>query len=110
MCNGLTIANRHGHSLRRYTLGLLVGLCALALSPQLSISTVSAQDDRTLPALAVQPATANAQTAAPKAAQKLGKPYYIEFRARNAQSYGHTFSIFGRLNAQGKIITRQVAG
>jgi len=110
MCNGLTIANRHGHSLRRYTLGLLVGMCTLALSPQLSISTVSAQDDRTLPALAVQPALANARTAAPKAAHKLGKPYYIEFRARNAQSYGHTFSIFGRLNAQEKIITRQVAG
>jgi hypothetical protein len=109
MYNGLTIANRHGRSLRQCTVGLLVGFGALALSPQLSISTVSAQDDRTVPAVAVQPALANAQTAAPKAA-KLAKPYFIEFRARNAQSYGHTFTIFGRLNAQGKIITSQVAG
>lgn len=110
MHNGPAIANLHGQSLRRCTVGLLVGLGALALSPQLSISTVSARDDRTVPAVAVQPAPANAQTAAPKTAQKPAKPYFIEFRARNAQSYGHTFSIFGRLNAQGKIITSQVAG
>jgi hypothetical protein len=110
MGNGLTIANRHGHGLRRPTLGLLIGVGALALSPQLSISTVRAQDDRTPTVVAVQPALANAQTAAAKAAQKLAKPYFIEFRARNAQSYGHTFSIFGRLDAKGKIIASQVAG
>lgn len=110
MGNGLTMANRHGHSLRRLTLGLLIGVGALALSPQLGISTVRAQDDRTPTVVAVQPALANAQTAAAKAAQKLAKPYFIEFRARNAQSYGHTFSIFGRLDAKGKIIASQVAG
>lgn len=31
--------------------------------------------------------------AAPKA---VGKPYFIEFRARNALSYGHTFAVIGR--------------
>ena len=41
---------------------------------------------------------------------KLAKPYYIEFRSRSAESYGHTFSVFGRLNAQGKIVTKEVAG
>ncbi|MGZ5810178.1 MAG: hypothetical protein ACXWKA_11025 [Xanthobacteraceae bacterium] len=44
------------------------------------------------------------------AASKPVFPYYIEFRSRSAQSYGHTFSIFGRLNAQGKILTKEVAG
>jgi hypothetical protein len=39
-----------------------------------------------------------------------GKPYYIEFRSRSAQSYGHTFSIYGRLNGQGKIASKAVAG
>jgi hypothetical protein len=38
-----------------------------------------------------------------------GKPYYIEFRSRSAQSYGHTFSIYGRLNG-GRIATKTVAG
>jgi hypothetical protein len=40
----------------------------------------------------------------------LGKPYYIEFRARNAQSYGHTFAVYGRLNANGRIQTKTVVG
>jgi hypothetical protein len=36
--------------------------------------------------------------------------YYIEFRSRSALSYGHTFAMFGRLNANGSIATREVAG
>lgn len=44
------------------------------------------------------------------AAARPAFPYYIEFRSRSAQSYGHTFSIFGRLDAQGKILTKEVAG
>jgi hypothetical protein len=44
------------------------------------------------------------------AAKPLGKPYYIEFRSRSAQSYGHTFAIYGRLNANGRIQTKTVAG
>jgi hypothetical protein len=48
--------------------------------------------------------------AAPKVEASVGKPYYIEFRSRSAQSYGHTFSIYGRLNGQGKIASKVVAG
>lgn len=36
--------------------------------------------------------------------------YYMEFRARTALSYGHTFVMHGRLNARGEIMTREVAG
>ncbi|WAJ31229.1 hypothetical protein [Antarcticirhabdus aurantiaca] len=36
--------------------------------------------------------------------------YYIEFRARSAESYGHTFAMFGRRDRSGKILTREVAG
>jgi hypothetical protein len=55
-------------------------------------------------------ATANkAATARSKAAHAAGA-YYIEFRSRYAQSYGHTFAMFGRLNARGQIVEREVAG
>lgn len=36
--------------------------------------------------------------------------YYLEFRSRTADSYGHTFAMFGRRDAQGRILTREVAG
>jgi len=72
------------------------------------------------PAPAAQPpgnaAAEHQSTANPKpaddaaVAKPLGKPYYIEFRARNAHTYGHTFSVYGRLNANGRIQTKTVAG
>jgi hypothetical protein len=34
----------------------------------------------------------------------------VEFRARSAHNYGHTFLIHGRLNANGNIATKTVAG
>jgi hypothetical protein len=49
-------------------------------------------------------------TNARKTAQKSGARYYIEFRSRYALSYGHTFTMRGRLNARGEIATREVAG
>jgi hypothetical protein len=56
------------------------------------------------------PATEPAQShAGAKTEASAGKPYYIEFRSRSAQSYGHTFSIYGRLNG-GKIASKTVAG
>jgi hypothetical protein len=61
-----------------------------------------------------QPATENsvAQPTDHGAAKPaaVGRPYYIEFRARNADSYGHTFSIYGRLGPNGGIATKSVAG
>ncbi|MBO0661124.1 hypothetical protein LQ948_00925 [Jiella sp. MQZ9-1] len=33
----------------------------------------------------------------------LAKPYFISFRARNAESYGHTFVVFGRLDQNGRV-------
>jgi hypothetical protein len=35
--------------------------------------------------------------------EKVAKPYFIEFRARNALSYGHASVVFGKLDANGKI-------
>jgi hypothetical protein len=39
-----------------------------------------------------------------------GYGYYIDFRARHALSYGHSFVMFGRLDAKGRQLTREVAG
>lgn len=36
--------------------------------------------------------------------------YFIEFRSRYALSYGHSFVIFGRLDANGRMIDPEVAG
>jgi hypothetical protein len=36
--------------------------------------------------------------------------YFIEFRSRYAYTYGHTFVVFGALDARGKMVNPQVAG
>ncbi|MEK1890426.1 MAG: hypothetical protein AAAB35_23260 [Phyllobacterium sp.] len=54
-------------------------------------------------------ATTPRATAVAKSQQKVAR-YFIEFRARYALSYGHAYVIFGRVNAAGKMIDRDVAG
>ena len=68
-----------------------------------SAGTVTAQSD---PAAA--PARAEPAASAAADAQKGGKPYFIEFRARSAKSYGHTFVVIGR-NGQ-KLTKANVVG
>ncbi len=57
---------------------------------------------------------AHVSVAQPKAREqtpKLADPYYVEFRSRYAQSYGHAFVVFGRGNGPGKKISpNQIAG
>lgn len=48
------------------------------------------------------------QTAAP--APSSPYRYYIEFRARHALSYGHTFVSYGRLTPDGRIATQTITG
>ena len=57
-------------------------------------------------AASAEPSTA--VTPSIPAAQATG--YFIEFRARSALSYGHTFAVHGRLNAQQEIIESTVVG
>jgi hypothetical protein len=66
-------------------------------------------------ATAGQAAPKSMREAAPKSADQIGPkiadPYYIEFRSRYAQSYGHAFVVFGRGVGPGKkITTNQIAG
>ena len=96
--------------------GVLLGLYALAFSAGLQLPAATAQE-------AAAPAEASAQPQKPaprpktvkpanarKAAQRADGRHYIEFRSRHALSYGHTFVMFGRLNARGEIATKEVAG
>jgi hypothetical protein len=72
-------------------------------------------------ALLVALAPAQGQSAAPKLAIKepvkasgcrpeAGKPYFVEFRARTAQSYGHSFLFHGKLAGGTKFASLAVAG
>src|SRR5882672_5771657 len=66
-------------------------------------------------ALTVSPSTAidaasPAQPSAAKPAQSSYKPYFVEFRARSAASYGHLYVIYGQLNGRGEIVKSDIAG
>jgi hypothetical protein len=39
-----------------------------------------------------------------------GKPYFVEFRARNAASWGHTFVLYGKLGGGASFASYKVAG
>lgn len=45
-----------------------------------------------------------------KDAMAPGKPYFVEFRSRGAQSYGHTYVFFGRLGTGNRFASYSVAG
>ena len=38
------------------------------------------------------------------------KPYFVEFRARAAASYGHMYVIYGQVNSRGEIVKSDIAG
>jgi hypothetical protein len=116
----------------RNNLRFVVGLCALAISTGLEVSTARAQDTAedlstvttggavaTASAVptASEPAavaTTEVTTLKPvdvhpsgKPAQTAGdpsRPYFIEFRARSAYNYGHAFVVHGRV---GEPITKK---
>lgn len=60
--------------------------------------------------LAVEPASAARGDGARSARTTQSGRYAIEFRSRYALSYGHTFIMYGRLNAKGQLVDRVVAG
>jgi hypothetical protein len=45
-----------------------------------------------------------------KPAQSVAKPYFVEFRARAAASYGHMYVFYGQVNGRGEIIKSDIAG
>jgi hypothetical protein len=59
-------------------------------------------------ASAVPNASKGAAHAATTASTSPGKPYFVEFRARSALSYGHTFAVVGRVGQ--KLTKKNVVG
>jgi len=85
-------ASRSG--IRALMVGGLAAICfALTASPS---SAIDAADP--------------AQPSAVKPAQSSYRPYFVEFRARSAASYGHMYVLYGQVNGHGEIIKSDIAG
>jgi hypothetical protein len=69
-------------------IGFSFGAGAQPATPAQSSAPEASATAPATPAVATAPVT--------PAAPKVGKPFFIEFRARNALSYGHTFAVIGR--------------
>ena len=93
---------------------ILAALCGIAFSWGVTLSTANAQENSApekpdYTTGGVEQITAKAN---PNSTVKV-KNYFVEFRSRSALSYGHTFLVHGKLNAQGqvgKVSKGQVAG
>jgi hypothetical protein len=81
----------------------LAGLAMAALCWGMFSSSANAQENP-------KESTTTSYTSAPKPGPKR---YFVEFRSRSALSYGHTFLVHGKLNANGQVgqvSKEQVAG
>lgn len=56
------------------------------------------------------PATALDDSSQVAAKRSSYKPYFVEFRARSAATYGHMYVLYGRLNGRGEIVSSDIAG
>jgi hypothetical protein len=80
----------------------VIGICALAVSAAYGLSTATAQDGRVSGTAETQALAA--VDVGPDQSAASSKPYFVEFRARSAHSYGHTFLVHGRV---GQRITKK---
>lgn len=106
------------HSLRLTMFGLAAALLS-ACGPQETVDLSAptepmafAQSETTATAAAAPVVQGKTRGKKPAAVNPdaLSDRYYIEFRARSAQSYGHTFAAIGQLKANGEIGTMEIAG
>jgi len=89
---------------KRNVLNFVIGICALAVSAGYGVSTAMAQDGR----VSGTAETLAAVHVSPDHDATSSKPYFVEFRARSAHSYGHTFLVHGRVGQ--RITKRDVIG
>lgn len=83
-------------------LGLAVGL-SLAIAAGLNVSAASARNTQTqvASASAAVPTSASEKAGSrTSAVEKYRLPYYVDFRARTAASYGHAFIWYGRTGSR----------
>lgn len=91
-------------------LALASAMLATALGSNVARAEDVAANQRQANELRQVAAVAPAKPNNRKPARGLARPYYIEFRSRSAQSYGHTFAMYGRLDGRGKIASSTVTG
>ena len=102
----------------RSRFGSAFGLCAAAIALAFPIPAAHAQGAGATNVASTKPQKPAPQAkikepvtaAACQAALSPGKPYFVEFRSRGAQSYGHTFVFYGRLGGGNKFANFQVTG
>lgn len=82
----------------RFVRKFCAGLLVIAGAATLQIGAARAQN----------PTTSAVRTSAPAASE--ARPYFIEFRSRNAANYGHAFVLYGRVGTKGKIAGLHPAG
>ncbi|HEX2018385.1 MAG TPA: hypothetical protein VGO17_05550 [Aurantimonas sp.] len=82
----------------------LVFAAVLSLALAGCTSTASNQTPSSAP-MALAATTAFAPNDGGASPYARAKPYFVEFRARTALSYGHTFAVFGVLDQNGRVPT-----
>jgi hypothetical protein len=83
---------------------VLIGASLAAISIGLIVPPASAQTSSVA-------SSAEHWTVETQKAHRTGsKPYFIEFRARAAASYGHMYVLYGRVNSRDEIVTSRIAG
>jgi hypothetical protein len=95
---------RHSSKLRKI-ICILLGVSVAAVSLWLTARPASAEDAK--PGTAISAASSDSKA---KPAQNSYKPYFVEFRARSAASYGHMYVIYGQVNGRGEIVKSDIAG
>ena len=85
-------------------LGVLIGASLAAISFGLSVPPASAQ-------ISSVASSSGRWTVETQKAHRTGsKPYFIEFRARAAASYGHMYVLYGQVNGRDEIVKSRIAG
>jgi len=98
--------------LRKTGRRLFVGLCVIVTTVGSSGAVAQVSPDGAAQSRRAESLPRTARPSAQRPA-KASDSYFVEFRARHALSYGHTFLVHGRLNAAGEIgsfTAEQVAG
>lgn len=93
----------------RSSIRSLIGVVLTAIVFGQVASPASAQETKPETTIAA-PANAPARISSAKRVLNSHKPYFVEFRARSAASYGHMYVIYGQVNGRGEIIKSDIAG
>jgi hypothetical protein len=89
-------------------LTVLVGVSVAAFALGVIAQPAGAQDvktDTAAPSAATTPLPP-----AKKTTRSTYKPYFVEFRARSAATYGHMYVLYGQVNGRNEIVKSDIAG